>query len=228
MSNCPVHPEKLLHRFRAVTTRPWLSAAADFVGARPLGVALIASAMSAVALANIPVAERDLLVAIYKGTNGANWVNNKNWLGAPGTECSWYGVVCDGARGAIVRLDLSDNNLNGSLPNSLNELSTLITLNLSGNRLSGEIPSIVNLKQLQSFDVSHNSLSGSIPSLTGLFRLQNFSVHHNELTGRVPRLDGLLELRVLRLNNNRLTGATPKLISLTQLEVLDVGGNQFE
>jgi hypothetical protein len=228
MSNYLVHLPKLSRRFRGIATRVFFRAIAPFVAASTLGIALLISAISPIAFASIPVAERDLLIAIYKGTSGANWINNKNWLGAPGTECAWYGVVCDSARGAVVRLDLSNNNLNGSLPISLNELGGLVTLNLSSNRLSGEIPSIVNLKQLQSFDVSHNSLAGTIPSLTGLFRLQKFSVHHNELTGQVPRLDGLLELRVLHLNNNRLTGAAPKVLSLTHLESFNVGSNQFE
>ena len=44
--------------------------------------------------AQIPTAERDALIALYNSTDGANWSDSTNWLGAVGTECTWYGVSC--------------------------------------------------------------------------------------------------------------------------------------
>ncbi len=48
------------------------------------------------AQAQIPTAERDALIALYNSTDGANWSNNNNWLGAVDTECTWSGVTCGG------------------------------------------------------------------------------------------------------------------------------------
>ena len=47
-----------------------------------------------VAIAQVPQIERDALVALYNSTDGANWTDNTGWLGAAGTECSWFGVAC--------------------------------------------------------------------------------------------------------------------------------------
>jgi len=46
----------------------------------------------------IPAAERIALMDLYNSTNGPNWANKTNWLGAAGTECAWYGVTCDGTQ----------------------------------------------------------------------------------------------------------------------------------
>ena len=35
--------------------------------------------------AQIPTAERDALIALYSSTDGPNWSDNTNWLGAAGT-----------------------------------------------------------------------------------------------------------------------------------------------
>ena len=59
----------------------------------PVLFALAAS----VAEAAIPAAERQVLIAIYNGTNGGTWTNSTNWNSGGGTECTWFGVTCDGA-----------------------------------------------------------------------------------------------------------------------------------
>ena len=39
--------------------------------------------------AQIPLIERDALVALYNSIDVANWTDNTGWLGEAGTECSW-------------------------------------------------------------------------------------------------------------------------------------------
>ncbi|XP_031385601.1 LOW QUALITY PROTEIN: receptor-like protein 1 [Punica granatum] len=61
-------------------------------------------------------------------------------------------------------LDLSCNNLSGSIPFQLCNLSNIHSLNVSYNLLVGEIPvSFSNLYQIECLDFSHNSLSCKIP-----------------------------------------------------------------
>ena len=72
-------------------------------------------------------------------------------------------VLCE--RGRYV--DMSDCNLNGTLPASLSTLTNLNTLSLSGNAFSGSIPNQwTQLLQLQRLAISHptvHGLTGTIP-----------------------------------------------------------------
>ncbi|GAB4829727.1 hypothetical protein Ancab_040656 [Ancistrocladus abbreviatus] len=65
---------------------------------------------------------------------------------------------------ALQALNLSHNDLTGSIPQSLGSLSNLEALDLSCNLLSGEIPQQLNqLTFLAIFNVSYNCLTGAIP-----------------------------------------------------------------
>jgi len=57
-------------------------------------VMIVVSGASQVSAA-IPTSERNALIDLYNSTDGANWVHNANWLGAPGTECTWERVYCN-------------------------------------------------------------------------------------------------------------------------------------
>ncbi len=83
--------------------------------------------------------ERDALVALYNGADGPNWTNRTNWLSTP-TLGEWYGVTAD-ADGHVTRLDLQKNNLRGTIPHQLGQLTHLNTLNLASNAaLLGPVP----------------------------------------------------------------------------------------
>ncbi|CAI9774451.1 unnamed protein product [Fraxinus pennsylvanica] len=62
------------------------------------------------------------------------------------------------------KLDLNDNDFNGSIPNELSRLVNLEKLDMSGNHLTGEIPeSLKKLNFLSHFTVANNDLEGEIP-----------------------------------------------------------------
>jgi Leucine-rich repeat (LRR) protein/sugar lactone lactonase YvrE len=73
----------------------------------------------------------EVLVALYDNTDGDNWTNNAGWK-RTNTPCDWQGLTCD--NGEITAIDLTDNNLNGSLPD-LGTLSNLQTVALTSNQL---------------------------------------------------------------------------------------------
>ena len=109
--------------------------------------------------------ERKGLIDLYNNTDGSNWTNNLNWLGEPGTECSWFGVICD-SYNHIEGLHLFSNNLTGALPSSINNLSYLKSLILHNNNLTGKIPrEILNIGTLESITLNDNNLSNNIISL---------------------------------------------------------------
>ncbi|XP_042979868.1 receptor-like protein 45 [Carya illinoinensis] len=88
----------------------------------------------------------------------------------------------------MTEIDLSSNQLIGSVPSEMGELSQLRFLNFSINSLTGFIPiSFQNLRSMESLDFSHNKLRGRIPSeLVGLTSLSVFSVAYNNISGRYP------------------------------------------
>ncbi|KAI7739993.1 hypothetical protein M8C21_004408, partial [Ambrosia artemisiifolia] len=68
----------------------------------------------------------------------------------------------------LYRLDLSHNNFSGDIPVTVNRLTNLLTLRLEDNSFSGSI-NVINLQNLQDFNISSNLMSGEIPSVLSTF-----------------------------------------------------------
>jgi len=134
----------------------------------------------------IPASERQVLVDLYTSTDGGNWTEHDGWLGGSEIECDWYGVECDDAGEHVVGIRLSNNNLRGSLPPSLNDLLTLEFFQADDNGLTGAIPPLPALTALKVLDLRANQLTGPIPDLSTLTALTALSVADNQLTGPVP------------------------------------------
>ncbi|KAK7826640.1 receptor-like protein eix2 [Quercus suber] len=85
-------------------------------------------------------------------------------------------------------IDLSNNNLFGSIPAEICVLFELRFLNLSRNHLMGKIPEkIGSMKELESIDLSRNHLSGKIPpSISNLTFLSYLDLSYNNFFGRIP------------------------------------------
>ncbi|GLJ59564.1 hypothetical protein SUGI_1514190 [Cryptomeria japonica] len=83
-------------------------------------------------------------------------------------------------------IDLSNNNLSGSIPPEMGSLQGLIALNLSRNDLSGRIPKTLGrMDQLEPLDLSLNRLNGNIPlELQLLSYLQFLNLSYPVLTPR--------------------------------------------
>jgi len=183
-----------------------------------LGVAPVSAA--------IPTSERNALIDLYNSTGGVNWVHNANWLGAPGTECTWERVYCNFEETSVDRILQYDGYLVGALPDSLADLTGLLYLDLSGNYFSGSIPaSWGGLSSLTHLILVDSGLTGSIPTELGdLSNLQWLDLNDNELTGSIPASLGNppnLHLRFINLSGNDLTGSIPaSLGSLSNLESL--------
>ncbi|MED6143869.1 hypothetical protein PIB30_009945 [Stylosanthes scabra] len=89
----------------------------------------------------------------------------------------------------LIRIvDLSSNDLFGTIPPQMFSLTELQSLNLSHNQLTGKIPKeIGNMRQLESLDLSRNQLLGEIPeSLSNLSFLSYLNLSFNNLTGKIP------------------------------------------
>ncbi|GLU24253.1 hypothetical protein SLE2022_402030 [Rubroshorea leprosula] len=108
-------------------------------------------------------------------------------------------------------IDLSSNNLVGSIPDELVFLQGLHNLNLSWNHLSGNIPkNIGQMENLESIDFSQNDLSGLIPnSISSLTKLSHLNLSYNNLSGLIPNGNQLqtLEDPTIYAGNAQLCGA---------------------
>ena len=109
---------------------------------------------------------RAVLVELYHSTGGPVWKNSHNWVSDRPLD-EWFGVIADD-QGRVMRLRLASNNLQGTLPGALGNLSNLETLRLDGNSLSGLIPpEIGKLSSLETLSLGSNNLEGPIPSELG-------------------------------------------------------------
>ncbi len=114
--------------------------------------------------------DREILTALYNDTGGAKWTNNTNWLSEEPLG-DWHGVTTDD-EGRVTALDLSENQLKGTIPVELGSLSKVIELHLWGNQLTGEIPpALGDLANLTDLFLRGNRLTGCIPA--GLQDLEN-------------------------------------------------------
>ncbi|KAG2708734.1 hypothetical protein I3760_05G206900 [Carya illinoinensis] len=90
--------------------------------------------------------------------------------------------------GLVKMIDLSQNKLQGEIPEGITNLTELIALNLSRNNLTGLItPKIGLLRNLQSLDLSRNHFYGEIPmSISNLSFLSQLDLSANNLSGKIP------------------------------------------
>ena len=102
------------------------------------------------------------------------------------TEVTLWGVVYSVED--TDSLNLSYNELTGSIPPEIGYLTNLTYLYLNNNQLTGEIPSeIGNLTNLTWLLLHNNELTGSIPPEIGnLTNLEYLWLYSNQLTGEIP------------------------------------------
>ncbi|MCA4900649.1 MAG: fibronectin type III domain-containing protein, partial [Cytophagales bacterium] len=155
---------------------------------------------------------------LFTSTNGANWANKTNWPTTwPATATaaemgSWFGVGIENQD--ITSLYFVGNNLNGLLPSSLGNLTSLKVLNMRANNVNGPIPSQWStLVNLTDFEFSHTAVSGNLPTYFKNFpNLVWLSVISANLTGDIPDYSGLNNLRVFGLAGNFTPGPIPDWI----------------
>ena len=177
--------------------------------------------------------DRDVLIEFYHATDGPNWKDNTNWLSdAPLGD--WYGVTAHNSYGRpsrqerVTGLELSRNNISGSLLPAVGSLSKLKRLNLGNNNLTGNLPlELGQLVDLNSLNLTGSNLIGSIPKELGrLTSLETLLLGGNQLSGKIPvELGNLVNLLYLHLYRNQLSGSIPpeigKLVKVRDVLLFD-------
>eukprot|EP00899_Mesostigma_viride_P007704 jgi/Mesvir1/16935/Mv15794-RA.1 len=163
-------------------------------------------------------------------------------------------VLVSGSHDILEVLDLSHNNLQGTIPDLYSPNFSFNTLDLSHNRFSGTIPDLPD--SLQEIYLNNNFLTGAIypdrcgdgcygmpsfariyavngnqltwvPSEVLMYSVEELYAQENSLSGEIDlAITCAPNLRILDLSSNALTGSLPAE-STSTLEVLDVSGNGF-
>mmetsp|Transcript_14135 Transcript_14135/g.28180 ORF Transcript_14135/g.28180 Transcript_14135/m.28180 type:complete len:339 (-) Transcript_14135:31-1047(-) len=179
------------------------------------------------------------LALFYYTLNGDKWTECSAHVGTRCTstryldgadECLWFGNTCDEDKN-LVKISLSANNLEGTLPHLLSEFPFLASINLDSNSLRGSIPpSLASLKNLNRLDLDNNKLNGTIPAeIFDLSKLEILDIDKNFLTGTISsKISKLTLLSYISIKFNKFTGTIPQAImSLTKLKIFLLEGNKF-
>ena len=124
----------------------------------------------------------------------------------------------------LVSLDLKNNLLEGTLPDTFRTWRSLQYLDVGKNHLSGTLSSgWGDLSSLRSFVIPHNAINSTIPHSIGkLQHLKILNAFDNRLHGTLPAaLASLHNLERLYISDNLLTGTVPSVYN--QLIRLDSG-----
>lgn len=139
--------------------------------------------------------------------------------------------MCNSSMGGLQEIYLGYNKLTGSIPDCVDQLSSLSLLNVEYNRMQGTVPlSMRNLKLLETVILSNNQFRGSLEEAWNSTMLQTVDVSSNRFSGSVPY--SLLNmpntsnsLVSFVMAKNCFTGSiSPLICSAQNMQVLDLSG----
>lgn len=107
---------------------------------------------------DVDVLEKNALIDLFNNADneGSGWTSSENWnSGNP--VSSWHGITVK--NGHVSKINLVNNNLNGTIPSSIESLSFLEDVNFSNNRIYGELPDFGQLNNINNLTVTNNDFS---------------------------------------------------------------------
>jgi len=139
---------------------------------------------------------------------------------------------------ALQVLDLSNNQLVGTIPDALYQLTNLRALYLFQNHLTGTVSTqLGRLEHLEIFHLSHNHLVGTLPAqfksdsdaANGIIPIKYFNLHSNQLTGTLPKDLRFRRVTYFDVGRNQLTGKIPEELgeNMVTLRHLHLDHNDF-
>lgn len=153
-----------------------------------------------------------------KWNRDTNWMSSKGlclWHGITCHPHDMFGEKYDGDFYVAI-LNLTKNNAHGIVPREVfTGFNKLKALDLSENELEGTIGRELGLlEDLEDLFIFHNNFSGVLPDEIGkLANLYNLYINDNKFRGRLPNeIGNLAKLRGISLFNNTFGGHIPDTI----------------
>jgi hypothetical protein len=132
----------------------------------------------------------------------------------------------------LVLLIIVDTSLSGSVPDFSYHTKpvNLMGINLSRNQLSGTIPpSLSTLPNLDSLDLSSNYLTGTVPPGLVHTTTPSLVLSNNSFTGELHKSYGSIDFHLIDIGNNRLSGDASFLFGKQKVAVnIVLANNDFE
>eukprot|EP00559_Dactyliosolen_fragilissimus_P007427 CAMPEP_0184869536 /NCGR_PEP_ID=MMETSP0580-20130426/34486_1 /TAXON_ID=1118495 /ORGANISM="Dactyliosolen fragilissimus" /LENGTH=1316 /DNA_ID=CAMNT_0027371083 /DNA_START=70 /DNA_END=4020 /DNA_ORIENTATION=+ len=179
--------------------------------------------------------------------DGGNWYQSHHWL-EDDDICNWFGITCNDSK-EVIKIDLENNGLSGSVPESIYNIQTLVSINLKENDIDFAFGGIKDLGSLDYLGLSETGVTtlagiGQATSLTNLhltnnnikdipdefynlINLEELYMNYNNIMGEISsKIGQLTKLKEFYLFNNKLEGKIPTELGLLQdLEFLILGRN---
>uniref|UniRef100_A0A0D3HNN5 Receptor kinase-like protein Xa21 n=1 Tax=Oryza barthii TaxID=65489 RepID=A0A0D3HNN5_9ORYZ len=133
----------------------------------------------------------------------------------------------------LSKFGCAHNTIQGNLPNDFATFPVLELLYLSGNQLGGKFPqAILNLSTLVGINLGLNHISGEIPFNFGnsLPKLEQLELAANFFQGNIPSsITNATNMNSIDLSRNNFTGVVPSSIGkLSELTDLNLELNQLQ
>lgn len=161
-------------------------------------------------------------MALYRATNGSQWLHQTGWLSNARLD-NWFGIYVDSTAHSYLPYPLPAINNNISVCttcNALNPPSSAfceecgMELEITAEALSAS-SRVLSTGLVVGLDLENNRLSGPISAELGqMASLQYLDLPRNQLSGPIPpRLGQMTNLRYLDLSRNQLSGPIPAELS---------------
>jgi Leucine-rich repeat (LRR) protein len=175
------------------------------------------------------------LVDFYHSAGGPNWTNQGNWLTGPVN--TWVGVTVTDGR--VTGLEITSNNMSGTIPASIGQLTELTRLRLLGDEnpvkvvdIKGTIPAeLWDCTKIKVLQLKFTNLTGGIPAgIEKMVNLEEINFQQSYLGGALPEeLFNLPKLTKAYLHQSNFEGQVPaSLANATKLTRLYLHGNKLE
>ncbi|KAF7510538.1 hypothetical protein GJ744_006384 [Endocarpon pusillum] len=150
---------------------------------------------------------------------------SRNKLGEPALD-----IICQ-IGNSLTDLKMSENELSGTLPENLRNLSNLQALDLHGNGISEFPVGIQELTQLKTLNLAKNKLSGVPCEFLANSTLVELNLSGNHLSGSFfpPQISSApRSLKLLDVSNNALDAVSTAEVELLNVQTLNLNGNRIK
>jgi hypothetical protein len=142
----------------------------------------------------------------------------------------WYGVTCltESKYSFVKGLFLNQNNLQGTLPVTLNNLSHARALVFDHNKIYGTLPVLDSLSTLLSLHLTSNYLSGTLPQNLVISSMNMISLlmGDNSLSGSLSSsIYSSQNLAAFDLSKNKFTSSLGN--EVCNIKFFDLSGNNW-